>query len=436
MPRKSKNGEISHLLQFLEASPTAWHAEDFLFQWLVKEGFEPLHEGDSWKLKPGRGYVVSRNKSSLCAFVVPNQPPASVKVIGAHTDSPTFKLKPNAEFIKENMIMLGLEIYGGPLITSWLNRDLGIAGRVIFKDKKGKRQEALVRLDENPVIIPQLAIHLDRQVNENGLLLNKQEQLAALAALTDSANTKNKPKEYLKSLIINKIGSDHLLAWDLFVYPLDPPRLVGKDSQMVSSYRIDNLTSVHAGMTALIGNKKPHAHILKMVAFWDHEEIGSHTAIGAGSPFLPQTIERICLSISHGREEYFKLLQNGLCVSVDMSHALHPNYSDKHEPRHQLLMDQGIIIKTNAQYRYASDARSISAMIDLCERNKIPFQKYVGRGDIPAGSTIGPIHAGLTGMQTVDVGCAQLSMHSCRELFSCQDHLSMCRLLSHFLQDE
>jgi aspartyl aminopeptidase len=419
--------EITELMNFLETSPTAWHAVAFIVKKFKKEGFEILEENQPWKLELGKAYVVVRNGSSLVAFVMPSQPIESVKVVGAHTDSPALKLKPNAEYLKENMVMLGVEVYGGPLLTSWLNRDLGIAGRAFYKDAKKNRQEALVNLSDQPVVLPQLAIHLDRNVNESGPALNKQDHLAVLAAL--QTNPKSS-KGYLETMLQEALNFHTLLGYDLFVYPLEKPRLIGNKGQLLSSYRLDNLASVHAGLAGLIKGKRADKNTLKMAAFWDHEEIGSHTAQGAGSPFLPQTIERICGS----REDYFRVMSQGLCVSVDMTHALHPNYPEKSEPRHQLLMDGGIVIKTSAQHRYASDARTVSIIVDLCTVNKIPYQHFVSRGDISSGTTIGPIHATLTGMPTVDIGCPQLSMHSCRELFSCNDHLNMCKLLYAFLK--
>lgn len=421
--------EINELMGFIEASPTAWHAVDFMVKKLKKEGFEILEENQPWAIEAGKAYVVTRNGSSLCAFVVPSQSIDSIKVVGAHTDSPAFKLKPNAEYLKENMVMLGVELYGAPLLTSWLNRDLGIAGRVFYKDDKKKRQEVLVNLTDEPVVLPQLAIHLDRNVNESGPVLNKQDHLAAIAALQTNPSSK---KGYLETKLLELFKFHTLLGYDLFLYPLEKPRLTGSQGQLLSSYRIDNLASVHAGFRGLIQAKKANKNTLKMIAFWDHEEIGSHTVQGAGSPFLPQTIERICLCLKASREDYFRMMNQGLCISVDMTHALHPNYPEKSEPRHQILMEKGIVIKSSAQHRYASDAGTVSKVMDLCVDNKIPYQHFVSRGDIPSGTTIGPIHAALTGMPTVDIGCPQLSMHSCRELFSCQDHLSMCSLLAAF----
>jgi aspartyl aminopeptidase len=430
----SSDPEIDNLIAFLQESPTAWHAVAWMLDKLENQGFEILQEQNSWEIQPGKAYVVSRQGSSLCAFVTPTDEPRSVKVIGAHTDSPTFKLKPNAEFKRENMLMLGLEIYGSPLLTSWLNRDLGIAGKVVYKNSNDQLEEALVKLEDFPVIIPQLAIHLDRQVNDNGLVLNKQNHLAALVKLLSNSNQTNPSEDYLKTLLQQKLNFQSLLAYDLFVYPLERPRLIGGNHEMLSSYRIDNLASVCAALNALVHSQQPDSHALKMIVFWDHEEIGSETLQGAASPFFQQTLERISIALNSRREEYFKMIQNGICLSVDMAHALHPNYPERSEPYHQLLMDGGIVIKNSAQHRYATNAWSAGCVIDLCKQNNIPYQHFISRGDIPAGTTIGPIFASRLGMQTVDIGCPQLSMHSCRELFSCQDHKNMCRLLTAYFK--
>jgi aspartyl aminopeptidase len=431
MVKKHKENDILDLMNFLNSSPSAWHAVDNVKTKLEQTGFKQLFEEEVWKLKPGGQYFVIRNGSSLCAFVVPLKRPDIAHVVGSHTDSPGFKLKPNPEFRRENMIMLGVEVYGGPLITSWLNRDLGIAGRITYTDAKGNIGESLVRLDENPVVLPQLAIHLDRQVNETGLLLNKQEHLNVLAGLVDDKNDKI---SYLEGLLKQKLSYKDLLGFDLFLFPIEQASLVGINKQMIASYRIDNLNGVCASVSALCHSNEPSQDVLKVIALWDNEEIGSDTAQGAGSPFLAHTIERITLALKMNREEYLCLMQKSLCVSVDLGHALHPNYMEKHEANHRLLMQHGIIVKYNSQHKYASDARSAAKIIDLCRKNRIPMQKFVNRNDIPCGSTIGPIHAHITGMATVDIGCAQLSMHSARELTSCQDYSNMRMLLTAFLK--
>lgn len=415
---------IESLLTFFDESPTAWHAVDSCVQILLAHHFQELKEEESWSLRPGHRYFVTRNGSSICAFTTPKSKPIKVQLAAAHTDSPAFKLKPNAEYLNENMRMLGLEIYGAPILASWLNRDLAIAGRVIVHDMKGRIQGKLVRLDDFPVVIPQLAIHLDKTVNETGPILHKQDHLAALAGI----ETEKNKGSFLERILKNEFPFKDLLAYDLFLFPLEKAKLIGETKEMIASYRIDNLASAYAAIHGLTEAQSPNDQI-NMIALWDNEEIGSNTAQGASSPFISQTIERISLASNFSREEYFQLINRSFCLSVDLGHALHPNYKDKHEPRHMALLNGGIIVKTNAQYRYASDAHSLAKITSLCLKHKIPFQKYVSRGDIPCGTTVGPIHAHVTGMPTLDIGIPQLSMHSCRELTGTQDVLSLCKLL-------
>lgn len=429
MPNKDAH-TIADLLSFLDQSPTAWHATQNCVSTLIKHDFIRLEEGDSWDILPGGRYFVTRNDSSICAFIAPKNKLEAVRVAAAHTDSPSFRLKPNNEFYKENMLMLGVEVYGAPMLNSWLNRDLGIAGRVIFKNHDGEIKEELVRLDTMPVVIPQLAIHLDRTVNENGIILNKQEHLAALASVGEKLN--NQPT-FIERLLADVLPLKQLISHELFLFPLESARLFGEKQHLIASYRIDNIASVHAALQGLLNAHKPSDSHLKMIAFWDNEEVGSHTAQGAGSPFLMHVIERIALSMDYCREDFFRILTRSLCASIDLSHATHPNYSDKHEPRHVVLMNKGIVIKANAQQRYATDARSSAVIIDLCHQHEIPFQHHVPRGDLSCGSTVGPVHATITGMPTVDIGCPQLSMHAAREIMGTADHLAMCRLITAFL---
>jgi len=423
---------IEDLLDFLNSSPTPWHAVDWIVSRLEEHGFRRLEEENIWDIQPNSKYYVLRNGSTLCAFITPNQPPLYARIAASHTDSPGFKLKPNAEFQKENMILWGLEIYGAPLLTSWLNRDLGLAGRIVYESKSGKIEESLVNIEDSPVTIPQLAIHLDRQVNETGLTLNKQEHLAALVGIS-----KEKPEiTFLDQLLQKKKSFTHLLGADLFLYPLEKARLMGKEQELFASWRIDNLGGAHACLKGFLESEKQDHSCINMVVFWDHEEIGSNSAQGAGSPFLLHLLERIAVSLKLEREAFLRLISRSHCLSVDLGHAVHPNYADKHDPRHPLLLNQGISLKFNAQHRYASDSRSIAWVTSLCHKHGIPFQRHAGRGDIPSGSTIGPVHASLSGMPTADVGYAQLSMHSCRELAGCQDHLDLCRLTAAYFKDD
>jgi len=424
---------IQDLMTFLDASPTAWHAVENMEKKLKKQGFKEIQENETWELKPGQCYFVKRNHSSLCAFITPHSTsPQRVRLLASHTDSPSFKLKPQPEIRKHQAILLGFEIYGGPLLTSWLNRDLGLAGRVVYYDQQHQLRQSLVRLERYPLTIPQLAIHLDREVNEKGLLLNKQEHLHALAALEQDFPSSS----YLETILSEQLNFTQIVNHDLYLFPLEKARLIGYQQQLLASYRIDSLSSVHAALSAFLKNSAPLEEDIKMVIFWDNEEVGSNTAQGAASPFFNQTLERILLALQLTRDDYFQVLNRSTCISIDLAHALHPNYPERHDFNHQPLLGKGVVLKNNAQMRYASDAYSSIPVQVVAHLHQIPLQKFVSRNDTPCGSTIGPIQACQSGMPTVDIGCGQLSMHACRELMACQDQLLMHKLLEELLQTD
>jgi aspartyl aminopeptidase len=421
------------LAHFLESSPTAWHAVAESANRLRQTGFRELHENEQWHLQPGERFFVSRNGSSLIACILPRKTPRQAYVCASHTDSPALKLKPKAIYRKEHMAMFGVDVYGSPMLTSWLNRDLGLAGRVVYADQSGDICEQLVNISEAPLVIPQLAIHLDRDSNKQGVQLNRQEHLAAIASFgitSDSAAL-----NYFEKLLKKHVSYRHLYSSDLFLYPLEGPKFVGPDCQMLAAYRIDSLSSVHAILEAFLHEGYSSDHTMKICVMWDNEEIGSSTAHGAESPFFAEILERITLALDMSRADYLQLIPSSLCVSVDLAHALHPNYAERHEPQHRCLLGEGVVIKHSAQHRYASDARTAGLLMDLCRRHSIPIQTSISRADIPSGTTLGPIHANCTGMPTVDIGSPQLSMHSARELLACRDHLYLIKLLTAFYND-
>lgn len=428
MAKRDNKTASDGLIAFLNQNPTAWHVIDSVSALLEKHGYKRLVESEPWKLAAGNKYYVVRHGRAFCAFITPKKMPRAVRIVGSHIDSPGFKLKPHAEFAKENMVMLGLEMYGSPLLTSWLNRDLGIAGRVVYRMRDGLLHESTLNLDGLAVVIPQIAIHLDRNVNENGLVVNKQEHLAAILACGE-----DNPKKILEGHLKKTLKATDIVSSDLRLFPIEPASYIGVNKEMIASYRIDSLACVYS---ILEGSKdaQPLQDEIQMIAFWDHEEIGSGTAYGAGSPFLMQTIERMTSLLGIQREGYFQMIARSTCLSVDLCHAIHPNYNDKHEPRHPVFMNKGIVIKQHAQFKYAGDATLIALATDLCVKNKIPHQYFVPRGDILSGTTIGPILSQHTGIRTLDVGLSQLSMHSCRELMGSQDSASMARFIAAFLK--
>lgn len=424
---------MSHVLEdlksFLDHSPTAWHAVKQMGNRLAQHDYTPLQEGEKWPLEKGKKYFVSRN-GSFCVFHLPTQTVEKCLILAAHTDSPALKIKPNPEIVKDNLALFSTEVYGGPLLTSWLNRDLAIAGKVIVSSKDGKIEEKLVMIDDAILCIPQLAIHLDREVNEKGLLLNKQEHLKAIVGL-------DLPKDKaLETLLRRSLSFHTLLSFDLFLVPAEQARFIGSKGELLASYRIDNLVSTHAALTAFGSSPASPENTLQIGVFWDHEEIGSKTYEGAHSTFLQDVTARIFASYGMNEEERLIVKSHSFCLSLDMAHAFNPNYEAKYESSHRPLLGKGITLKYNADNKYASSAGTAAFVIKACEELNLPYQSFVTRSDMGCGSTVGPITAPMMGIKTVDMGCPQLSMHSIREVVSCQDYIDMCLLLTHVLKNE
>lgn len=424
---------LDDLLLFLRESPTPFHAVESAVRRLAAEGFKTIGESEAWSdLTPGR-YVFPHGGSSLLAFVVPaSKRIAGFRLVGAHTDSPNLRLKPNAEYKKEGYAQLGVEVYGGVLLNSWLDRDLSLAGRVFVRDGAGpaeRTRERLVRFDRVLARVAQLAIHLDRDVNEK-LHLNKQEHLAPIFGLVSEG------AKAIDELVAAELGiaRDTIAGTELMFYDVVPPTLGGRDSEMLFSARLDNLAMSHAATTAIIAAAKEAeaGELVPVCALFDHEEIGSESAYGAHSGFLPRALERIVLGRGGSREDFHRALAGSLCVSADMAHAVHPNYDSRHEPRHKPVLNGGPVIKVNAQQRYATSGATAALFRDLCKRAEVPVQHYAHRTDLPCGSTIGPIASTLLGIRTVDVGNPMLSMHSIRELAGTKDPAMMTRVLTAF----
>ena len=420
---------IDDLKSFLDHSPTAWHAVNQIGNRLALHDYTPLSESERWDLEKGKSYFVTRN-GAFCAFKIPTKKIDQCLIVAAHTDSPALKIKPHPEITKENMTLLSTEVYGGPLLSSWLNRDLSIAGKVVVSDKNGQIEEKLVYLDDALLCIPQLAIHLDRDVNEKGLVLNKQEHLRALLGL--NTNEKN----VLENLLRRTISFQKLLSFDLFLVPSEPARLTGSNCEFLSSYRIDNLVSVHAAITALGNCDKSPTTTLQMGVFWDHEEVGSKSQEGAHSTFLQDVMSRIFSALKIHEEERLIIKSKSSCLSIDMAHAYNPNFESKYEPNHKPLMGKGITIKYNADQKYATNALSAAFVIKNCQDLHLNYQSFVTRSDMGCGSTVGPIAASLMGIKTVDIGCPQLSMHSSREVICVQDYIDLCLFLTHIFKNE
>jgi len=420
---------LDDLLAFLGASPTPFHAVASATERLAAAGFQPIAETDPWTdLRPGR-YTFAHGGSSVFAFVIPEGKRISgFRIVGAHTDSPNLRLKPNAEYKKEGYAQLGVEVYGGVLLNSWLDRDLSLAGRVYVRE--GDRIETrLVRFTNPMARVAQLAIHLDREVNE-GLKLNRQEHLAPIFGLA-GADARD-----LTALLAEELKTtrEAILGSDLMLYDTVAPTRGGRDGEMIFSARLDNLAMCHAGVRALIdaAAEAQAGDVVPVVALFDHEEVGSETAYGAQSGSLPRALERIIDGRGGSREDYHRALAGSLCVSADMAHAVHPNYESRHEARHKPVLNGGPVIKINAQQRYATSGATAVLFRELCAKAEVPVQHYAHRTDLPCGSTIGPITSTLLGIRTVDVGNPMLSMHSIRELGGAKDPAMMTKVLGAF----
>jgi len=415
---------IDDLLEYVRTSPTPFHAVDQARRRLEAAGFRGLDEAEPWdKLAAGK-YFVTSSGSNLFAFVLPaaKEHRRAFHLVGAHTDSPNLRLKPNAEFTSEGYVQLGVEVYGGALLNSWLDRDLGLAGRVLVKGDGGAIVPHLVSIDRPLLRVPQLAIHLDREVNDKGLVLDRQNHLAPILGLGGSDGT-------LAKLVAEAAGveSARIAGSELMLFDVTPPAIGGAAGELVFSARLDNLAMCHAALVAIQRADRPTA--IPVVALFDHEEVGSGSAAGAGSAVLPRILERLAGS----REELHRACARSTCISADMSHAVHPNYANRHEPRHKPQLNGGPVIKTNAQQRYATTATTAAMFAELCRAEDVPVQHYAHRTDLPCGSTIGPITSTLLGIATVDVGNPMLSMHSARELAGTRDPDMMTRVLGRYL---
>lgn len=416
---------IDDLLSYLRASPTPFHAVDQARRRLETHGFHALDEGAPWDRLPAGAYHVTSSGTNLFAFVLPEarEHRRQFRIVGAHTDSPNLRLKPNAEYTSEGYAQLGVEVYGGVLLNSWLDRDLGIAGRVMVRDDSGALAGRLVCIEKPLLRVPQLAIHLDREVNDKGLVLNRQDHLAPVLGLASSGTS-------LAKLVAEAAGvsADRIAGGELMLFDITPPTLGGAAGELIFSARLDNLAMCHAAVTAMSRVMRPAA--IAVIALFDHEEVGSGSAAGAASSVLPRILERLAGS----REAFHQACARSTCISADMSHAVHPNYASRHEPRHRPQINGGPVIKTNTQQRYATTAATAAMFAELCRAEEVPVQHYAHRTDLPCGSTIGPITSTLLGIATVDVGNPMLSMHSARELAGARDPEPMTRVLARYLQ--
>lgn len=427
-----KADPVQDLLAYIEASPSPWHAVEETVRRLDLAGFRALDERESWSLAPTERVYVVRGGSTIVALEVGSVPPTEggYRIVGAHTDSPNLRVKPKGEVAANGVRQIAVEPYGGVLLHTWLDRDLSIAGRVILR-REGAMETAMVRIDRPIARIASLAIHLHRNVNDEGLILNKQTHMAPHLALEGAgAHT-------ILSLVAEaaEVRPDAIYGHDLCLYDVAAPALGGAHGEYIFAARLDNLASCHAATRALLDADRG-ARSTRGIVLYDHEECGSKSPQGADSPFLSGVLERVTRAMDETSDAHARALIRSFFVSADMAHAVHANWMDRHEPGHLPTLGGGPVIKRNANQRYATDGESSARFAALCEAADVVPQHFVTRSDLSCGSTIGPVTAGRLGVRTVDVGNPMLSMHSCREMAGSGDVAPMIAVLRALFEEK
>jgi aspartyl aminopeptidase len=420
----SELDHVADLAAFVEASPSSHHAAAEGARRLAKGGFAAQDESAEWSSEPGGHYVV--RDGALIAWRIPDAPRSFMpfRILGSHTDSTGFTLKPRPDLSGYGWQQLGIEIYGAPLLNSWLDRDLGLAGRLVLSDGSTQlvRTEAIMR-------IPQLAIHLDRSVNDEGLKLDKQLHTAPVWSV-------GHPGIQILDHVAKAAGCSaaDIDGYDLRVYDTAKPAIFGPHQEFFASARLDNLSSMHASIVAMI--KADAGDVIQMIAAFDHEELGSASRSGASGPLLADILTRISDGLGATLDQRHRSLAETFCLSADTGHAIHPNYPNRHDPANQPLLNSGPLLKINANQRYATDGRGMALWRRVCRRAGVRTQEFVTNNAVPCGSTIGPLTATRLGIATIDVGIPTLSMHSVRELAGTDDPLALARAMEAFLTGE
>ena len=407
-------------MDFLVASPSSYHACAEMARILSSAGFTSQKETEPWDPTPG-GHFVQRD-GALIAYRLPTTatPQTRFHIVGVHTDSPGFKLKPHPQHVSAGWAQAGMEVYGGPLLNSWLDREFGLAGRVILRSG-----EQRLIATEPWLRIPQLAPHLDRSVNES-LRLDKQHHLMPVYALCpDNSDI----MEAVADAANCRVGQ--IRGHDLFSYITQPPQIFGVDKQFLASGRLDDLACVYPGVMAMV-NAQPDGEAIPVLACFDHEEVGSATRSGADGPFLEDVLDRISLGLGLTGDEIYQVRARSQMVSADVGHSVHPNYVSMHDPDEQPLLGGGPMLKVNAQQRYTTDGPGEAMWAAVCEQADVPCQTFVSNNSVSCGTTIGPITATRLGILTVDIGLAILSMHSAREMCSVLDPDYLTKALTVF----
>ncbi|MDP1660040.1 MAG: M18 family aminopeptidase [Methylotenera sp.] len=421
------NTQAKDLLSFIDASPSPWHAVNTVEQHLLNQGFKQLHESEAWQVNAGDSYYVVRGGASIIAFTLGSKNPAETgfRIVGAHTDSPSLRLKPNAAYGGDGLVRIGVEVYGGPILATFTDRDLSVAGRVTIRTANGF-ETRLVKFDDALMRLPNLAIHMNREVNDKGLVLNKQTELPLIFGENEAGTEAD--KQFLSHIAVAlKVEAKDILTFELNVFDTQKGVFWGANQEFIADSQLDNLASCHAAITALTATKNPDSTCI--CALFDHEEVGSESTTGASGSFLNDVVNRIASGQQLDEEARLRTLAQSFFISADMAHAYHPNHPSAYEPCHHALVNNGPVIKTNANQRYSTNAETAARFIRLCESAGVPYQQYAHRTDLGCGSTIGPIVASNLGVPSVDVGSPMWAMHSIRESAGVLDHGYMIAVL-------
>lgn len=416
------------LLDFIGASPTPFHAVKSMVERLENKGFQRLDPTQKWSLNKGQGYFLTRNDSTIAAFIYgrENITESGIRLVGAHTDSPCLRVKPNPVHQQKNCLQVGVEIYGGVLLKTWFDRDLSLAGRVSYTHENGSVMSCLIDFRKAIAVVPSLAIHLDREVNK-GRKINPQVELPPLLANVNTSDAQDFNK-ILKTQLKNQypdIEIDVILDFELSFYDTQKPAITGLNDDFISSARLDNLASCYIGLQALLNGGDEYSSLLICS---DHEEVGSQSSSGAQGPFLKDLLIRLLPDT----EDRMRCLENSLLISADNAHGIHPNYMDKHDGNHGPLINKGPVIKINANQRYATNSETSALFQSLCKKADVSVQSFVTRADMACGSTIGPITSSVIGVATIDVGIPTFAMHSIRELAGYADAFDLYQVLLQF----
>ena len=414
------------LIHFIESSPSCFHAVNFMEDLLLKEQFIQLRENEKWRIQRGGRYFVVRNGSALIAFTVPEQDFPGMRIMASHSDSPSFKINENPELESENhYIRLNVEGYGGMLCAPWFDRPLSVAGRVIIKDAAtGEFRSLPVDVNRDLVLIPNLAIHMNREIN-NGYKYNAQKDMLPLYGCSDAKGS------FFKHIAeAAGISEEEILGHDLFLYNRQPASIWGASGEFLSCSRLDDLQCAFASLQGLLAGKKEDYMAVHCVL--DNEEVGSGTKQGAASTFLYDTLTRVHECLGYTREDYRIHLADSLMLSADNAHAVHPNHTDKTDASNRPYLNGGIVIKFNANQKYCTDGVSAAMFRDICRQADVPLQTFVNRSDMAGGSTLGNISNTRVALHTVDIGLPQLAMHSPYETAGVKDTVYMIRAMQEF----